>query len=87
LVKSHNTYLKGTRTSTKSDNFVQGSDKLALIGGVAGALLLLLLLLIAVVIIILIYKAIKSKNKQPQLINELSRYISMHRDLDLMAMQ
>ena len=76
-VSHMHTFLKGTRTTTKSDNVVQENDKLALIVGVAGALLLLLLLLIAVIIIILICKAIKSKNKQAQLINDSSRYILM----------
>ena len=74
------TLLKGTKTTTKSDNAIQDNNKLAIIGGVAGALLLLLLLVIAVIIIILICKAVKSRNKQSQLINELLRYL--HSDLD-----
>ena len=76
LVYQYYTLLTGTKITTKSDNAIQDNDKLAIIGGVAGALLLSLLLVIAVVIIILICKAVKSRNKQSQLIDELSRYIS-----------
>ena len=73
--------LIGIKITTKSDNAIQDNDKLAIIGGVAGALLLSLLLVIAVIIIILICKVVKSRNKQSQLINELSRYL--HSDLDM----
>ena len=58
---------------TTKDNTTQKGSKLAIIGGVAGALFLLMLLTIVVMVMVLICKAVKPRNKRSRLVDELSR--------------